>query len=85
MEGQNRKIAEDRERRARERSGGGKYCPDEGTETPKGQKDRLYKWGNDETRGSGGQLLPTGKLHSVVPEPPRSSPRRGTTVSCWEL
>ena len=42
-----------------------------------GQKGRLTKRGDAETRGSGSRLSPTGKLRSVVPEVPRSSAQKG--------
>ena len=72
-------VREDRERRTREISGerkGGEEerCLNEGTEASRGQEGRLNKCGNAGTRGSGGHLSPTGKLRSVVPEVPRSSP-----------
>ena len=48
---------------------GGKRCLNEGTEALRGQEGRLTKRGDAETRGLGGRLSPTGKLHSVVGGP----------------
>ena len=60
--------------------GGRKRCLNEGTEALRGQEGRPTKCGDAETRGSGSHLSPTGKLHLVFPEVPRSSPGKGTIV-----
>ena len=66
--------------RDKDQMGGEKHCLDEGTEAPRSQEGRLPNLGDAETRWSGGHLSPTGKLHPVVQEVPRTSSQKGTIV-----
>lgn len=50
-----------------------KYCLNESTMAPQGQKSRLTKYGDAKIRGSDGHLSPMGMLHLIVLEAPKPS------------